>query len=157
MNPWGAFFEALHSVWIDEWLERYPDTTPELGLPQKVAGWSPPPSTEWSDFRTALNLQLTHTRPGQHQLNLALILESAENPILNDPQINSSLEARLAKQMETRKLPIKVEMTTVPGALGLHGFATQSSVKPRFVVWSAMKIHLAPARGEHRFWIGLCG
>ena len=37
MSPFTAFFESLHSAWIDELTERFPEPKPELGMPQKFS------------------------------------------------------------------------------------------------------------------------
>ncbi len=42
MSPFTALFEGLHSAWIDELIERFPDPKPELGMPVRYSGLTPP-------------------------------------------------------------------------------------------------------------------
>lgn len=42
MSPFTALFEALHSAWIDELTQRFPEPKPELGMPRRFADLLPP-------------------------------------------------------------------------------------------------------------------
>ncbi|OFZ52930.1 MAG: hypothetical protein A2428_02450 [Bdellovibrionales bacterium RIFOXYC1_FULL_54_43] len=39
---WNGFLEALHSAWIDELTERYPEPKPTLGMPIRAKGFVSP-------------------------------------------------------------------------------------------------------------------
>lgn len=41
-SPFTALFESLHSAWIDELTERFPDPKPELGMPMRFSELAAP-------------------------------------------------------------------------------------------------------------------
>jgi hypothetical protein len=98
-SPFTALFESLHSAWIDELTERFPEPKPELGMPMRFSELKAPVTGLAQVVRVDVEIG------GKKGVALlALSQEAASNLGCDSQSLWEALAARSQREFEFRKV-----------------------------------------------------
>ncbi len=99
MSPFTALFESLHSAWIDELTERFPEPKPELGMPRRFSDLQPPVQGLAQVLRIEVEIE------GRKGVVLLALSQAAIDAVgCSGPELWEALRGRAGREFQFRKI-----------------------------------------------------